>query len=139
MGYPVLKDARLGCHIWTFTTRMAWYGHKKEHGKFWQDAGFEPLSEAGKKLVCGHSDLHRRNIICDKNEKIYLIDYEFTAPQWAVNDIAYIFSIHQFDCTNYNGKFKFCKMYLEELGLPSNDDEVELLIFDVECQRLRVI
>jgi len=135
--FPVLKDARLGCHIWLFTTRMSWYHDNKQFGKFWQDAGFEPLSEASKRLVCVHGDLHRGNIICDNDEKIYLIDYEFVAPQWAVNDIAYIFSISQFGCHDYQGKFKFCKMYLEELGLPSDDEEVDLLIFDAECQRLR--
>jgi len=124
--FPILKDARLGCHIWLFTTRMSWYNGNKQHGKFWQDAGFEPLSEASKRLVCVHGDLHRGNIICDNNEKIYLIDYEFVAPQWAVNDIAYIFSISQFGCHSYKGKFEFCKMYLEEIGLPSDDDEVDL-------------
>jgi len=116
---------------------MEWYKHYKDLGKFWQDAGFEPLSEAGKKLVCVHSDLHRGNIIFDEKDRIYLIDYEFVAPQWAANDLAYIFSIVQFGCHNYEGKFKFCKQYLKELGLPSDDDEVDLLIFDAECQRLR--
>merc|ERR1712226_1815813 len=34
-------------------------------------------------------------------------------------------------------KYSFAKAYLEELGLPSDDEQVELLVFDAECARLR--
>merc|ERR1712232_384912 len=34
-------------------------------------------------------------------------------------------------------KHKFCKKYLEELGLPSDDEQVELLVFDAECAQIR--
>merc|ERR1712139_305220 len=43
------------------------------------------------------------------------------------------------NCTyaDSKSKHKFVKKYLEELGLPSDDEQVELLVFDAECARLR--
>merc|ERR1712097_136659 len=53
--------------------------------------------------------------------KSCFIDFEFTAPYYAIHDLAYTFA----------------KSYLEELGFPSDDEQVELLVFDAECARLR--
>jgi len=42
-------------------------------------------------------------------------------------------------CTAIDSKSKhqFAKTYLKELGLPCNDEQVELLVFDAECAKLR--
>lgn len=137
--FPVLKDAHPGSHIWLFTTRMSWYKEHEAHHKFWQNCGFEPLSEAGKRIVTVHGDIHKANVIVKEDEKAQFIDYEFTCPQWAVNDIAYMFADWNTVIENdAKSRFNFCKKYLEELGLPSDDEQVELLVFDAECQKLRV-
>lgn len=59
--YPHLAEAKLGSHVWLFSTRLEWYNEYKKSWKFWQDAGFEPLSEAARKYVTVHSDFHGGN------------------------------------------------------------------------------
>ena len=136
--YPVLKNAHYGSHIWYYTTRVScWFQQNEDYHDFWINAGFEPLSEAGKRLTTGHNDIHIGNILVDNKMKPYFIDLEFTTTQWAANDLSYIFEMTQFGCDTVDGRLKFCKKYLEELGLPSSREDVELLIFDAQCQRLR--
>jgi len=105
--------------------------------KYWKDFGFEPLSQAGKRIVTTHNDIHRGNVLIDKNQKAYLIDYETTSVTWAISDICQVFERKLFGTENYEGKVNFCKIYLEELGLASTKEEIDLLIFDAEVNRTR--
>merc|ERR1712072_357764 len=107
-------------------------------GEFFTQAGFEPLSEAGKRIAGVHGDIHPANAIIRNDSKSCFIDFEFTAPYYAIHDLAYTFADWN-QCTGADKKSKheFCKKYLEELGLPSDDEQVELLVFDAECARLR--
>jgi len=89
--HQILSSADKGSHIWLFTTRLGWYNGFKEHKLFIQNAGFPPLSESSRRIVTNHGDFHGGNKLTTK-EGNFAIDYEFTAPAWAVNDIAYIFS-----------------------------------------------
>jgi len=105
--------------------------------KHWQDFGFEPLSDAGKRIVTTHNDIHKGNVLIDSNQEAYLIDYETTSITWAIFDITQIFQRKLFGTDNYEGKVEFCKIYLEELGLASTKEEIDLLIFDAEVNRTR--
>ena len=140
--FPILKDAKLGSHIWLFTTRLEWFsGISAEMKQFWQEAGPEPITDAAKRIVVNHGDFHGGNIIVDKKGcKIWAIDYEFTQPSWAINDISYCFAIQEFGCKHdsYDAKFTFCKSYLQEMGYPTLKQDVDAFMFDAECQRLRV-
>jgi len=105
------------------------------------ETGGEPKTEAARRIVTNHGDLHGDNILIDKKKcNIWAIDYEFTQPCWAINDIAYMISIQQFGMKkdNYDSKFNFCKAYLQEMGYPTEKKDVDDFIFDAECQRLRV-
>merc|ERR1712072_378240 len=136
--FPILKDTPLGSHAWLFVTRMSWFKRFEHSHEFFTQAGFEPLSEAGKRITVVHGDIHPANAILRKDSKSCLIDFEFTAPYYAINDLAYTFADWN-QCTGADTKSKheFCKKYLEELGLLSDDEQVELLVFDAECARLR--
>merc|ERR1712139_583012 len=136
--FPILKDTPLGSHVWLFVTRMSWFKGFEANHEFFTKAGFEPLSEAGKQIAVVHGDIHPANAIIRKDTKSCLIDFEFTAPYYAIHDLAYTFADWN-QCTGADSesKHKFCKKYLEELGLPSDDEQVELLVFDAECARLR--
>jgi thiamine kinase-like enzyme len=140
--FPILKDAKLGSHIWLYTTRLEWYSWvPAEMKQFWQEAGPEPITDAAKRIVVNHGDLHGGNILVDKKEcNIWAIDYEFTQPSWAINDIAYCLAIQQFGSKHdsYDGKFTFCKSYLQEMGYPTSKKDVDAFMFDAECQSLRV-
>merc|ERR1712232_1014656 len=70
--------------------------------------------------------------------KPYIIDYEFVAPTYAINDISKIFQGRLFGTTDIQGKRRFCKIYLEELGLPNTEEQIDLLIFDAEVNKTRV-
>jgi len=135
--YPHLSKAKKGSHIWLFSTRLEWYNEHKGHHIFWQNAGFKPLSPAARRLVTVHSDFHEGNKLVNEKGEAFVIDYEFTVPQWAVNDIAYMFSIHQFGCNTPDGRWKFVKTYLQELNMPCSDKDIELFLFDAQCHRLR--
>lgn len=134
--WPALKKAPKGSHIWEFTCRSEWFELYKDFHAFWISAGYEPLSEAGKRIVTTHGDFHSGNVLLDKNMKVYGIDFEFTNVSWAINDIGYVFSNKDFKCWNYENKSKFCKRYLEVLGLPNDKENVDLLIYDAECHGL---
>jgi len=136
--FPILKDTPLGSHVWLFVTRMSWFKRFEANHEFFTKAGFEPLSEAGKQIAVVHGDIHPANAIIRKDTKSCFIDFEFTAPYYAIHDLAYTFADWN-QCTGADSesKHKFCKKYLEELGLPSDDEQVELLVFDAECARLR--
>jgi hypothetical protein len=140
--FPILKDAKLGSHIWLWTTRLEYYNWvPAEWQQFWLEAGPEPITDAAKRLVFNHGDFHEANILVDKKGcKIWAIYYEFTQPCWAINDIAYSLAIEQLGCKHdsYDGKFTFCKSYLEEMGYPTLKKDVDAFIFDAECQSMRV-
>merc|ERR1712167_305836 len=136
--YPVLKDTPIGSHTWLFVTRMSWFKHYEHSHQFFTQAGFEPLSEAGKRIVVVHGDIHPANAIIRDDSKSCLLDFEFTAPHYAIHDLSYTFAGWNKCCgADAESKHKFCKKYLEELGLPSDDEQVELLVFDAECAQLR--
>jgi len=59
--YPHLAECRKGSHVWCFTTRLEWYNSFKKSWKFFQDAGFKPLSLAARRYVTVHSDFHGGN------------------------------------------------------------------------------
>jgi len=124
--YPHLKQAPLGSHIWLFTTRLGWYNNYKPSWEAWQNAGFEPLSEAGKRVVTVHGDFHNGNKLVKDDGTPVAIDYEFISPQWAINDLAYIISISQFGCGTPEGRWYFAKKYLEHAGFPTTDEDIEL-------------
>ena len=44
----------------------------------------EPLSEAGKMIVTSHGDFHIKNITKDANGKVWTIDTDMAAVQYAV-------------------------------------------------------
>jgi len=136
--FPILKDTPLGSHAWLFATRMSWFKRFEHSHEFFTQAGFEPLSEAGKRYTVVHGDIHVGNVIIRDDSKSCFIDFEFTAPYYAIHDLAYTFADWN-NCTarDSKGKHEFCKKYLEELGLPSDDEQVELLVFDAECARIR--
>jgi len=136
--FPILKDTPLGSHAWLFATRMSWFKRFAHSHEFFTQAGFEPLSEAGKRYTVVHGDIHPANAILRKDTKSCFIDFEFTAPYYAIHDLAYVFADWN-NCAarDSKGKHEFCKKYLEELGLPSDDEQVELLVFDAECARIR--
>merc|ERR1712170_281277 len=136
--YPILKDISIGSHVWLYATRLSWFKKYEHSHELFTKTGFEPLSEAGKRITVVHGDIHVRNVIIRKDSKSCFIDFEFTAPYYAIHDLAYTFA--DWNCLQYEdskGKHEFCKKYLEELGLPSDDEQVELLVFDAECARLR--
>jgi len=136
--FPILKDTPLGSHAWLFVTRMSWFKRFEHSHEFFTQAGFEPLSEAGKRITVVHGDIHPANAIIRKDSKSCFIDFEFTAPYYAIHDLAYTFADwNQCTGTDKKSKKEFCKKYLEELGLPSDEEQVELLVFDAECARLR--
>jgi len=108
--HPILSEADKGSHIWLFTTRLEWYLEFGENKHYIQKAGFPPLSEYSKRIVLNHGDLHEGNKLSTKDGN-FAIDYEFTAPAWAINDIAYCFSINQFGCKTSEGRYEFVKNY----------------------------
>merc|ERR1712232_1276628 len=136
--YPILKDTPIGSHAWLFVTRMSWFKRFEHSHEYFTKTGFEPLSEAGKRFVVVHGDIHPANVIVREDSKSCFVDFEFTAPYYAVHDLAYTFADWN-KCTSNDqeSKYSWTKKYLEELGLPNDNEQVELLVFDAECARLR--
>lgn len=48
--------------------------------ELWQDAGYEPLSAAGRRIVTCHNDIHVGNIIVKPDLTAHMIDFEDTCP-----------------------------------------------------------
>jgi len=141
--YPMLKTIGNGSHAWIITSRLEWWGvwRKKmtnEEIQFYFDCTREPLSEAGKKIITSHGDFHEGNVMIDKPTGKYLaIDLEFTTVQYAAGGIAYIFSINSMGTSTVEGRKSFVKAYLEASGYPFEPEDVDLLVFDAQCARIR--
>ena len=132
--WPVLKNAFLGAHIWQFACRAEWFNPMNDQHEFWISAQKEPLSKAGQRFATVHGNYHEGNAQLDSNKQAYVINFEFTCVQWAITDIAYAFSYGSFKTSKYEDRVKFCKRYLEVIGLPNDEESADLLIFDAECQ-----
>lgn len=141
--FPLLKGAVPGSHVWIMTSRMEWWGTwranlTEEVIRFYLDATREPLSAAGKRVITSHGDYHDQNVMIEKSTGNYLaIDLEFSTVQYAAGGLGYIFSINQFGCTTLAGKRAFIKEYLKASELPCELADVDLLIFDAECAKIR--
>jgi len=105
--------------------------------KYLQIAGFEPLSTPGRQIVFSHANLNEKNLISTSEGGIYLIGYENCCVQYAANELAFIFSHNEFGCYDYNGRYEFCRHYLDAMDMLSDDMSIRMLLFDVECARLR--
>ena len=51
----------------------------------------EPISEAGKKIVTSHGDFHIKNAATAADGRIWAIDLDMAAVQYAIGDISYHF------------------------------------------------
>jgi len=134
---PILAYASEGSHVWPLTSKFSQYYKYKRLHKYLQIAGFEPLSTAGRQIVTSHANLNEKNLISTPEGGIYLLNYENCCVQYAANELAYIFSQNEFGCYDYNGRYEFCRHYLDAMGMLSDDMSVRMLLFDVECARLR--
>jgi len=108
--------------------------------------GFEPLSVPGKAVVTAHGDMHQGNVIVDNTKEqpeLLAIDFEFTHVGWAANDLSYQFGndgLKDSDgmhCGSYEGFYKYIERYLQQSGYPHTKEDVDLLIFDCRCAKLR--
>jgi len=130
--HPILKDAPKGSHLWKHTGRGR--DHLNSLSKMLLGAIHEPLSEAGKRIVLVHNDLHKGNMIVKNDKEVYVIDYESAIPSWAAIELGDIMRRQGYQRHNLREKFQFCREYLKELRLPNTDEDVELLMFDIEYQ-----
>jgi hypothetical protein len=141
--YPLLQSAVPGSHVWIATSRMEWWGTwranmTEEVIRFYLDATREPLSAAGKRVVTSHGDYHDQNVMIEKSTGNYLaIDLEFTTVQYAAGGLGYVFGLSQYGCDTAAGKRAFIKEYLKASELPCEPADVDLLIFDAECAKIR--
>jgi len=134
---PILAYASEGSHVWPLTCKLSQYNKYKRLHKYLQVAGYEPLSAAGQQLVFSHSKVSEKNLISTPEGSLYLIGYENCCVQYAANELAYIFSQNEFGCYDYNGRYNFCRDYLVAMNMLSDDMSVRMLMFDVECAKLR--
>ena len=135
--YPKLSYARSGSHIWPCTTKPEWFNKFADKMEYWQNAGLVPLSEAAKRIVTCHGNLKMDNTVFSECMKPYLINFEFTCCQFAVYELACIFEYKEFGTQDPYGRKNFCREYLIQLDLPHEEKDVELLLFDIQCQRQR--
>ena len=152
--WPELKDAHPHGHIWTFVAKSFGYLQKRKYADIFINAGkhYEPRTEAGKRIVNVHSDFFNSNILYDKDVgKAYIIDLEYLSVGWAARDLAFIFfwidspgkwGIFKDIRPNkkmskYEAKFLFVETYQKYLNLPCEKCDIEDLIFDAECAKLR--
>jgi len=68
---PILAYASEGSHVWPLTNKINEYNKYKRVHKFLQIAGFEPLSEAGQKVVFSHANLSEKNVISTPEGGLY--------------------------------------------------------------------
>jgi len=85
----------------------------------------KPASEAGRRVVCVHGDLHDANILVGPDGSLLACDFEFTSASNAAQDLMY-------KAASIDGSLRrrLCTQYLKEIGAPHGEEEVELLAFD---------
>jgi hypothetical protein len=87
-------------------------------------------------VITAHGDFNPSNVVISKDTGKYLaIDLEYCTVQYAAGSLAYV--LRFFGNGTLEAKRLFCKEYLEACDLSSDPAEVDLLIFDAECARLR--
>ena len=65
-------------------------------GQEWEQAYcqplYEPLSKNSKEIVCMHEDLCRVNMLATENG-LMVIDFEYSAANWALEDLSHMCAI----------------------------------------------
>ena len=151
--YPELKEAHPHGHVWTYVAKPGWFMPYRTFETYLKhEDHFVPQTEAGKRIVNVHSDYWNDNILYDKGlKKAYVIDLEYISVGWAARDLAFIFwwiehpgHLGVFldmkpdkSMTNYEAIYLFTKTYQKRLNYPHEKLDIENLIFDAECAKLR--
>lgn len=87
-------------------------------------------------MITAHGDFNPSNVVISKDTGKYLaIDLEYCTVQYAAGSLGYV--LRFFGNGTLEAKRLFCREYLEACDLSNDPAEVDLLIFDAECARLR--
>lgn len=140
--YPCLRDASDGSNVWIKASKSSDWERdgwlNEESQKFAISCDKEPISTAGKRIVNCHMDFHRFNLVSNKElEKNYLVDFEYSCVSTAAIDLAFTVSCIEWNvewCQGNPDWWKdFMRTYLETLGLPATDQEIQNLMIDAQC------
>ncbi|CAJ1406952.1 unnamed protein product [Effrenium voratum] len=136
--HPELKDVPASSHLWcdqSFHNKRHQFGREADLAlgeqalKLYLEAGANPVSEFGSRIVTVHGDFMPSNILYTE-DGLQLIDFETTSSGYAVADISYAFSIF----VPKEVRSCFVRAYLEETtgtkAIP--DDQVKALHLDGE-------
>jgi len=157
----------LGSYYWIVSTRTDMLAGLKSdpelHRKMATVKQPEPLSEAGKKLVTSHGDFHLKNAAKSANGRVWALDLDMAAVQYAIGDISYHFYISDIFLPNayyfnygketlkenydlmWDGKYhkltrksrrnqrKFARAYLKQLDMSHKKKDIDLLLYDSMC------
>jgi len=135
--HECLKEAIAGAPIWWFATHAAMLeGMDEEKLKDWAADCYEPLSEAGKKVVTCHGMYERENVLVKADGALQVVDFEWSYAGWAALDIAFHFLVTPHTPVQ---KKEFVLAYLKGTGVEEeNEEETNKLLFDCEMQSIRV-
>ena len=127
---PALRNAPKGNHIWWYTSLPQQFADEVSEAllRVWINAGPEPATETGSRIVTLHGDVHRGNILRTE-EGLRLIDMEAACVGYAIHDLSYSIG---YLCETSTHKEAFLRVYLEERGLPASRGDVFALRLDVE-------
>jgi len=128
---PELRQVPMGSHVWWWSSRGELMDELTEEcRRVWCETNFfAPDSEAGKRIVTIHADLHAGNML-ETDDGLLLIDFEYACVTHAVHDLA--FAMYMCCDNDIERKEAFIEAYLKAMGYPADESDVEALLFDAE-------
>lgn len=138
---PALRDVSHASHVWWYTCQYwdcDWcLPPHGENLRFWiqSEPCFAPASDAARRLVTSHGDLHGKNILCTESG-MRLVDFEFSMVTYAVFDLSLVFSWAGQGAKGRGKKQAFLEAYMKAAGLPMEPEDVAKLYLDAEIHVL---
>lgn len=95
--------------------------------------GYQPVSEAGKRVVTSHGDFHPGNMLTQEDGTLIAIDLECCYNTYAcVDALYYLVQTH----SSRDSYRKYAEVYLKESGLDCSEASVNAFLFDIEMIKL---
>lgn len=94
---------------------------------------YEPISEAGKRVVTSHGDFHNGNMLRQEDGSLIAIDLECCYGAYACLDALYYLVQTHAKRDSYR---KFAEVYLKESGLDNSEKSIGEFMFDIEMCKL---
>jgi hypothetical protein len=95
--------------------------------------GYQPVSEAGKRVVTSHGDFHPGNMLTQEDGTLIAIDLECCYNTYACVDALYYLVQTHSSRESYR---KYAEVYLRESGLDCSEASIGAFLFDIEMIKL---